>query len=119
MKDNDDLNKKIDEYYDGLLEKNHELNNILEKMNVINDIEEKVQLNINIDETLKRAEDIRIKKYTKRFIAVAIAFSLVMLFLASKLNFENIIIIQSVMLVLLLAVNIFLRSNNLKENGNE
>lgn len=113
---NDNLNEKIDKYYKGDLEKGEELKVALDRMNAINGIEEKIQLNIDVAEVIEKGESIKLRKATTLFISIASMFSLFLLTLASKLDFAEIVGVQFGLLVLLLMVNIFSRSNKLKEH---
>lgn len=115
---NDNLNEKIDDYYSGNLDECEELKVALDNMNAINGIEEKIQLNIDVAEVVEKGESIKLRKSTILFISIASMFSLFLLTLASKLDFVEIVGIQSGLLVLLLVINMVSRNNKLKEHRN-
>lgn len=116
MKSFDDLDKKIDKYYDGSLEgitsNELELKVNLDKMSLVDDIENNISISIDIRSVVENGQQIRLnnklRKATIKFLSLAILLSALIGFMCTKVSISVIMTYQFVLLILLLVLNTIL-----------
>ncbi|MCM8710321.1 hypothetical protein M2651_04680 [Clostridium sp. SYSU_GA19001] len=113
MKSFDDLDKKIDKYYEGSLDgatsDELEIKSALDKMNLIEAIEENIPINIDISNIVEAGEKIRfnnkLRKSTFKFLILAILISALIGYVYIKVSIYVIVAIQFLVLITLLILN--------------
>lgn len=113
MKSFDDLDKKIDKYYEGSLDgatsDELEIKSALDKMNLIEAIEENIPINIDISNIVEAGEKIRfnnkLRKSTFKFLILAIVISALIGYMYIKVSIYVIVAIQFLVLITLLILN--------------
>lgn len=113
MKSFDDLDKNIDNYYEGSLDgatsDGLELKATLDRMSLADHIEDNVSMPIDISSIVEKGQQIRLstklRQATFKFLLVAVLLSTVIGFMAIKLSISVIIGYQFGILILLLIIN--------------
>lgn len=125
MKSFEDLDKKIDKYYDGSLEDINsnelELKATLDKMSLINGIENNISVPIDIRLIVEKGQQTRLnnklRRATIKFLALAILLSTLIGFMCTKVSISVIMIYQFVMLIILLLLNSILLKKKARSEG--
>lgn len=127
MKSFDDLDKKIDKYYDGSIEDINsnelELKATLDKMSLINGIENNISVPIDIRSIVEKGQQTRLnnklRKATIKFLSLAILLSILIGFMCTKVSILVIMTYQFVMLIILLLLNSILLKKKVRSEGSD
>lgn len=125
MKSFDDLNKKIDKYYEGSLDGNTseelEIKNALDRMSSIKDIENNISIFVDVSSVVEKGQEIRFNKKlrqdTFKFLTLAILIAILFGFMYTKVSFPVIMASQFGMLVGLLILNFILLKKRVRRDA--
>lgn len=124
MKSFDNLDKKIDKYYEGSLDgvtsDELEIKEALDKMSIASNIDDKISVPIDVSSIVEKGQEIRfstkIRKATFKFLIFAILVSTLVGFVYIKISIEVMLISQTVLLIVLLIINfVLLRKKSRRE----
>jgi hypothetical protein len=124
MKSFDNLDKKIDKYYEGSLDgvtsDELEIKEALDKMSLASNIDDKISVPIDVSSIVEKGQEIifstKIRKATFRFLIFAVLVSTLVGFVYIKTSIEVMLISQTVLLIVLLIINfVLLRKKSRRE----